>query len=658
MSEAYFMTYFDGVLVQNPLNESALQNSIKRDSTLNGIVVTHDGRLVFGKTDSTVTEADPYAILIALFDSDVACNEVSVEITYTCSEQTYTVVKGLIKTPEMTVDRQMCQASCIVQDDNFYSRINNNKSIKIDIASTITKNGTALSPVPLYDVAMFDPATGVYGDEVIAIRVKDLLEFQIAWMSDGQVLFESDFLDDDSISELFISTGYDIRVPGSPDYIPYQISFDFVYQNLRKLFNLTFFIEKTTSTNTFRLEKASYFYDNTDAAFEFTDIKQLKTSIKRERVYGQVEIGSGAVRDAGWLTFTESTRLFGFNQEQYFFAGQCNLDNTLDVQTEFVTSSNVIQDTYIFLSEENDDDFFLIECENVDTGALTADAKQYTFFGGAELFYNLGRLANNRVLENYVGFIPSSIVTFLGDKSNGFKATPTADRFWSDNGLNGSTPIPAGGYIQEPFEFSDDFTGDNFDGNNNYNAVTSQYVVPAADIYTFNMEIDFATAGFTSPATEFEIFTLIKQYASDGVTLKDFASQQTFIHQNGDFTIPLSASFLCAAGDIIQTRFELRLVGSFQFNVHKIFHLRDSSFFAANIGTLVLSESRLFKATIEEFRYFIPPSDYVVIEQNPLGLYSFEKDGVIKKGYIDDLKYNWYTKEATIKLVRDAATYQ
>ena len=64
-----------------------------------------------------------------------------------------------------------------------------------------------------------------------------------------------------------------------------------------------------------------------------------------------------------------STTFLGFDEEEYFVGGQCNLDVNLDLVNRWIIDSNVIEDTVVNKNTSYYEDTFIIE---VDIAGLKA----------------------------------------------------------------------------------------------------------------------------------------------------------------------------------------------------------------------------------------------------------------------------------------------
>jgi len=151
---------------------------------------------------------------------------------------------------EFELDSCTCRTK--IQDNSFYSYINNNKSQDISPTQTGTKMGEPVTPPSLWNVDMFNPTVvpdpSTY--DVKAYRVYDLIEHAISVMTDNRVGFTSDYLWN-QMDELFLTTGNAIAEQGNAPVFTY--TFEKLYSELNKQFNLSFFIETDSSKSPVKL---------------------------------------------------------------------------------------------------------------------------------------------------------------------------------------------------------------------------------------------------------------------------------------------------------------------------------------------------------------------------------------------------------------------
>jgi len=90
-------------------------------------------------------------------------------------------------------------------------------------------------------------------------------------------------------------------------------------------------------------------------------------------------------------------------------------------------------------------------------------------------------------------------------------------------------------------------------------------------------------------------------------------------------------------------------------------YLLETSYFECN-GTpdgeiqIASNDPELFKIQQHQFTYDIPVADFQNILANPIGLFPFEKDGLTRNGWIDEMVHNNFTGRTQVKLITSDAT--
>lgn len=679
MSYVYLL---DGIDFGPPVNDRDLLTTIKRNANLDGFLVTQDADLIW--------QGAAYDYLYDKFFNDGYCSEVEVDIIDECDNgQVFDIYTGIIKMSAIEIDADLCQIRCKVDDNSFYSYINNNKSIGVSPTATGTKNGTEITPPDIWEIRVFDPSTGVYDLTTRkAYRVYDLLEHAITVITDGKVGFVSDFLWNQE-DELFLTTGNALSEAGNPPEFFY--SFEKLYSELNKAFNLSFFIETDLySIPTLRIEPKEYFYSLEDG-ITFSDIKELKIAVDQTKIYGTVVLGSSILSDSqGVFSFNEDIPFYGFKQEKFYPIGQCNLDVELNLVNDYVISSLVIEDCIIGLSDNYYDELFFISCDNLDVINLTADAIGYQLGGVAPPYlYNLN-LNNYNKAQRYFSFLPGNLLDAFNVSSNIFHAENTTEHVFAcgANVQPGETLIPmvASGSTANtnfwtynsfttPYPFPDESSPGNYDLGGNYNNSTYMYIVPSDGRYTFKSSIFAETLRWDSSAIGIETLLAMR------VRIRRYDSGMVFIEQTLDdtyynippiagmsFSQPASGVFDCLTGDriLVQLEFEVRLFDSLVFpspnTAEFAVKVKLNSFFESNSDNLLVGANDVnYKVIRYEFKYPIPAEDFRTLLADPTGIQTFTKWSETAqefrewRGWIEEIKFRNWTGESLIKIIANNA---
>jgi len=538
----YYRFYINNVLIPEPENIGGwnkLLTNIKRDSSnLKGLLVSQDVQLDFIGTQYTFFR-------LAYFNSGV-CAEYTTLIEKSYDNINFdTLHRGIIKLRDVVLkDMLKGIATAKINDNSFYARINNNKSIETNVQGGWSKNGEPITVDSQYAVSLFKPIDNTNIGTRQMHRVFDVMKYLVQFMSDGEVTFQSTFLE--TTLPMMIQRGDVMRTGIQPS--PYWlISFNKLFTNISKIRKIGWTIEYDVNENPiFRLEEDSYFYDNTPAQdsnsndIVFRNPEKLETSINENDLYGQVKVGSEIVFDSITVTYPESTAFNGFKEENYYLLGQCNIDNTLDLVKDYVISSNVIEDIVVGASPDYDSEMILIVVDNVNTVAFTADAKNTNNQGTVPpAFYNMD-LTNDKVANSFF-FQGGLVAGFLNFTTNDFQA------LYNTTTVN-NLPSPSAPVIIFPVIYAGEI-----DPGNNFNLGTGAYTCPITGFYTFNIAVPFNAQGFSGGFTT--IWDLITDFTDNVGTVLATATKQ--IELNGLDVHLFSVSLYCTAADIIKTRITL-----------------------------------------------------------------------------------------------------
>lgn len=673
-----FQFYINDTLTDQPNNDMGLQSTVKRDNQLGAVLLTQDVKLEYTNNNGLPNGiASGYQLLKSLWDSGL-CSEATIQIYDQIStSQTILHYTGTIKIADIELDEQRVSLSVELQDNSFFAYINNNKNVKAALVSDKTKSKYNIDPPVLYDINCFSSETGNYGDPVKMYRIYDVFKFLIPAITDNKVTFESDFLISTDI-ELFLTRGNCLIKPADEPDPVIEISFLELFNEVKKLPISTtvtepigFFIDATDPENpVLRIENESYFFGST-TVFQFSDIKELKTYAKTDKLYSTVKVGStntiyGASPDT--YTFVESTQYFGWKEEDFTVFGQCNNDLELDLVNNYCISSNTINSAYYGAVTDFEGDLFIVQVEAVNPIAFTGDAKGYEFFGIAPpYYYNIG-LNNAAKLQLYSNSLQNNIGNFLGIGSDGFRASMEIDRTYTTNPNqpSGSIFIPpagAGTTIAQPV-YTDDTTGSNFDGNGNYDTSTGEYILPSDGTFSFALENKFTIQGLQS-GIFCRIAIGVNHYDSTKTTLKNSSNSVHNSSANGNFILTNALITDGIAGDVVESAISIRFynpTGNYpSIPYYQAVTFQEISYFECNGTpeggvTLAANTSDNYRIINHEFQYLIPPLDWQNIVANPIGLFPFEKGGVTRYGWIDEIKRNDQTGMCTIKLIASNAT--
>jgi hypothetical protein len=388
--------------------------------TLNGYLEEFTGELMFSGAD--------YTYLRNAFFSN-GCAVVPVEIMDGCG----LTLSGNLFLNDADWRPDKCTVTTQVVDSSFLSLIDNNKSIKAFVNVGRSKNDLPITAVVQSDLKFkaFDVVnnTDTPADRR-GVRIYDALRTLVEFMSDGLIGFESDFFfpDDDPAQNRpripTLVTGRAARL-GVDDSFAF-ISFEELYTDLNRLYNLSFAIERTGGNVILRIEPSSYFRQ-TGSVFTISNPNEVKQSADASSFYAKMKFGSSEVSD--FIFFPSGTNpvslpFVQWSQEEYHLGGQCNTDTTLDLQLQYlITDTNTImrclphgagnpQSLVNPPDQSFDDKIFIVlfDASNetiVSTNPIDSDLRYYN-----------GRLNNQQVAERWGDGVPFPIFLFLGANTN------------------------------------------------------------------------------------------------------------------------------------------------------------------------------------------------------------------------------------------------
>lgn len=696
-----FKFYIDSQLTDQPDNDMELITTIKRDSDSGGFLTTQEVTLSYSANDDLEAgTVSGYTLCKTAFDSGT-CNELEIVIyDEQTATETYRVYTGVIKVPSMQIDEQNTKLSSKVEDNSFYSYIKNNKNVQFSLYATQTKNGQIITPPDIYEVDMFDSATGVFlstiGNLYQGYRLYDVLRFLVPAISDNKITFESEFLRDVS-PHLFIFDGAALANPNTQPEI--VTSFEQIRSELFKLKNLMFYIDMTDpDAPVLRMEPQEWFYTAYNV-LSFDEPLVLKTSVKTSKLFGTINVGSeynpgGA---ASIYTWNAGTSYYGWKKEIYTPLGQCNLEVELNLVNEFLISSNAINDQVNGATTSNLDSMFIVETFDVDDVALTATAYNYSFPTGLPYYYNFG-LNNVNKIGLHGGNFQSALTNTQDGGTDVFRAALGQDTtLMNQNAGSGLvstyTGTPA---VVYPVPFADESSGNNTDPGGNYLNTNPNYyyTVPVDGDYSFSAGMHLEAENLllcttNNPVisaapfpTQYVIYyTLsIEVYADNTFAVLLNSSTQTFfIGTDGTYNFTGNLVDSLVIGNVVRVRSSAQFRKTFPTlsgnspvlvantcgytasQPKALLIALEDSYFTCNgtpEGGAILAQPNpeLYKVKLHEFEYPITSEDFRSILATPLGSFEFTKNEVTRVGWIEQMIHTHQTGATKIILVSQDAT--
>lgn len=444
-------------------------SELKRDKEIKGQVLLVDLTLKFnGGTDG-------YIHLKPLIDCQGFCSFSEITIDEDCNEDGnwVQIFEGILDYTEVREHLFPCVLECQLMDNSYFAKIDRNKNIEAYINVDRSKNDEEIFAVFAgTPIGFFDVVSGTYTGTVECWWVNNAFRFIIEYMTDGEMGFVSDYFSTGGGSQMWITLGERIRLQTGGSTLQPFFSFQKLFEEVNKKTPLGFSIETIAGVKTMRIEPKGYFF-NTGISTTLNDVKGIIKSVNTAELFSRLKIGSSESLPyvAGSTDFPNDIKFLGTQEESYTVTGRCNVDTTLDLVSEWIIDTNVIQDVFSNGNSGYDENIFFIMTDGVN--AIQTDVLNT---GAPPFFYN-DFFRNANVAFRWLGGIPNTIALYLGPAGNNeFQAAKTTTQF-----TNTVTTSPA----FEPVTFENDFTPPNNDPGANYSVVTSEYDVPATGYFTF-----------------------------------------------------------------------------------------------------------------------------------------------------------------------------
>lgn len=652
-----FKFYLDDLIIDDPDGWDELKTTIRRDDLFNGITVVQDGQLEF------TGEAYHY-----LYDKllDNFCNSVTIRVLESCGDDTYReIIKGRILVSGCKFNEKTCKVACEIEDQSFFTLINNNKNIKTSPFTDRTKNGEVMTIATTYNLDIYSVgANALVRSNAQAVRVEEAFRVLVAFMTDNQVQFESDTFGIGGEWEgLCVTTGYQLRT-ATAEAFP-QFSFQQLYSEVKARIPIGLRIVDPYGSPIIKIEALENLYQS-NVAYDFTAIDEIVTSVDQNKLYAKVALKTGATDSSVTLPFPEEIDFFGWKEEEFFITGQCNLDTTLELNNNWILSSNVIQST-VQGDQGQDSDLFLID--STLTSATDGRTTNTDFLQVTKYFYN-ERLTNANTIIRYIGFVPNSIASYLSTQGSGtFRAYLPTD-------INHTATVAPDNDDYNPLALS----AESFDVSGSYNTTTYRFIAPSAGVYTFNSNI-FLEANGSGVGTAVAYFqAYMRIFTSAGVLLpigESFGgvtygvrmfTPNTFlsgvpwvgIGVGGSYNFTGSAQVVLRQGDQVLMRFsKVGTTGDIDYTIQSGMN---TTYFECNSNTLgggvfQTGEPSNYPALIHEFTYPVAGNDFQSIIENNASLTTFAQEGQrIRYAWIKEVVYNLAKHTATVKLLTDKTT--
>jgi hypothetical protein len=401
----------NGNTVNDPINWQEFGIRIFRDDTINGLFIEYTTELQWNGLG--------YEIIRQAYNTDILkCGLLTVTVDYYCGNTPKRLLTGNIVIAECKFDLQRCIVTTKLFDNNYSTRINNNKSIELDAYITESKNGVTLPTYTDINIQTYIAATGSYYPLSRGAKGKyltDYLRHMVKFMSDNEVTYSSPIL---QLSGLAVTSGLSLRTGKKT---PIVTSFQKLFEAINKKLNLSI----TTQGNQLIIDSSTAIYSN-QQAIQLDNIRDLIQFVEKERLFSAVEVGNDKAFQEwecnnGAGCANPQVKGFTFQKDQFGFVGTCNQDIVQDlVSKDIIIDSNIIEDVVVYGNQSFDDNVFIIDTIQNPTTLLITErrATQSNLLGVGTFYYYNGIFSNDKVIINHASDLPNQIANYITNPTN------------------------------------------------------------------------------------------------------------------------------------------------------------------------------------------------------------------------------------------------
>ena len=479
---------------------------------------------------------DSYEYLVGLYDAGY-CTVVEAAIVVCESGSNEVIYEGRIFLSESTINRGKCTITGTVSDIGYNAFIKNKIRQKFFVNIARSSNGSAITAATSTDVTLHDVAAGTdLANGAVCYSAFEVFTFLAAAMSDGVVGFASDFFETGDGATDMITTGLEIRDRATVNEAP-EISWDQLYGDLKKIYNLRLWTQDVAGVETIRVEPFWYFRDDSETT-EFEDLPDVTEKIDAKQLYSRIKIGSRNSReydeDTPNTSFTNSSYI-GWDVEEYNIAGDCVVDNDLDLQFSELTADSNSVENQINGNEESDKSIFIISTYLAYPG--TYKTVQTDLAGTGDSLYN-AKYANNSVLDRWNDRIHNTVFRYGNAGGADFEAKTSADQEVFVSCSWGDPPDTCGYGAAVPFDNEISDPGGNYDAVTNFN-----FTLPAAGTYlfVFDYDVDVLIGSIIGGFTGTELVNTIRTTLYEDVAGAEYAERDFVFTDFRPLTGPLGS---------------------------------------------------------------------------------------------------------------------
>lgn len=263
------------------------------------------------------------------------------------------IFSGEIQSKNITFDMVKKQADCELTDLNFVRYIEANRKVEATIGVNLSVTGTfipspTINQFDFFEITNYNNTNSTYAGGsggTITMNLTDgyytydALKYLVEFMSDGQLLFHSDFFDYTNPANFFgftgIFSGEQLR---NTTGVSPRISWDDFFLDLNRIFNVWFTIDYVGDRPRVRVEPYDFFIRQ--GQNPEIEALELAESIDKSVLYNRIFVGCSR-QDRG---FVPEQSVFYHTQDEYTAGLSAAEDALLDLRMKkLIISSNSIK---------------------------------------------------------------------------------------------------------------------------------------------------------------------------------------------------------------------------------------------------------------------------------------------------------------------------
>lgn len=649
---------FDTNIVDPAANWEEVSSTIKRDEQYNLFLLYQEYTLNF--------IGSGFDYIMDKITNDGFCTQIDITIQSQCDQSWSTIFNGIIFISDCEVNEKKCEVKCKVSDKSFFSKVNNNKNIKTSLGGVFTKNLVPLAAASQYDLDVYNvTANALVRNNVPCCRIEEAFNYFISFMTDSTVTFASSTFGVGGEWEgLCITTGERLRGITPTINLGQWSAFNFLtlFQEINNRIPIILLVENPFSNPIIRIESLEYLYGSSNT-FNATNIDEIITSYDNEKLYAIIKFGSPT--DTITIDFPESIDFFGFKTEEFHVLGTCNLDQSLDLSSDWVVSSNIIQQV-VAASQDYDKDIILINSELTDiSNGRTTNAN---FLNVTPARYHYNELLNNdNISQRYLPELSNSMASF-----------------YVDTNLGQAMGYSIANITHSVFNTLEDFTGiilaEAYNYGNFFDSTTGIYTAQQPAVYQVTSGVTFNFG--TQTSVGYNVYQVwIEHYDQSNVLKNRYeiaAANQTINGErvwaanypaNTIITKVLAPTAITmVTGDYLAMRIKSYPYGYLNLGIAlgaQLYQILSglSRTYLKIIDTTIAGgvfndvDPNNIKVQLHKFNYPMTQDDFNSVLNNPVGKIGFAMNNQqLRYGWIKELKYNHTSAMASFVLSTSKST--